>query len=152
MNGNESSEKQNNDYEKERVETNKEILRAIRSFIEQAIYTSIVTLGLAVLYAVLYIFFISPKTDVKTCIKEIGTLTPLFIIVSTIAVEGGVRIMEWAVAKRARRKDEEKRRDAKTRAEGEAKVINALQEAQKNGIPLEKALETYQSKSTNKDD
>ena len=35
-------------------------------------------------------------------------------------------------------------------AQGEAKVINALQEAQKKGIPLEQALETYKSKNGKK--
>ena len=60
--------------------------------------------------------------------------------------------MEWAVARRARRKDKEEKRAVKNRAEGEAKVINAFQEAHKNGIPLETVLKTYESKSGNKGD
>ena len=154
MNEPESSQKRNEDYERQRVETNKEIQLTIQSFIAQAVYTSIGTLFLAVLYAVSCFFFIPPKTSIRDCIKEIGTITPLFIIVSTIAVEGGVRIMEWALAKRARRKDEERQRDAKLRVEGENNVINALTnlaKASKGGITVEKAIEQYKAQNGNTD-
>ena len=139
MNDNESSEKQNDDYESQLVKTNKEILSNIQDFIKQAVWTSIVTLGLAVLYAVLCIFFISPKTDVKNCLKEIGTIIPLFIVVSAIAVDWGFRIMRLAVGKWDEWKAEKEQRDAKLRAENKAKIRKeVLAELKAKGVDVSK--------------
>ena len=79
-----------------------------------------------------------------------GTSIPLFILTSTVIIEVKGRIMEWVEIRRARRRDQERQREAEIRAEGEAKVINALQKARQEGIPLEKALEEYESKNGKK--
>lgn len=153
MNENKSSEKGNDNYERERVEINKSILYAIEGFSRHTIQTSIATLVMTVLYMPILIIYY--KTGVKTCIIETGTSIPLFILTSTIIIEGKGRIMEWVEIRRARRRDQEKQREAQIFAkgenQGEAKVINALQEASKNGLTLEKVLEKYESKSGNKD-
>ena len=68
-------------------------------------------------------------------------------------IEGKGRFMEWVEIRRAKRRDEEKQREAQILAEGEAKVINALhalKNSSKEGLTLEKALEEYESKNGKK--
>ena len=124
MNENQSNKKGNDDYEKERVETNKAILQLMRAFSKQTIYISLVTF----LITAIYVICTCCKTDVKTCIKDTGTAIPLFILLSTTAVEGGIRIMQWAVVSWEQRKDAKEKRDAKLRAEGKAEGRQELLE------------------------
>ena len=150
MNDSDSGEQQNEDYEKERVEINKAILSNIQDFIAQAVWTS----GGTVFLAVLYIVFTCCKTDVKNCIKETGTAIPLFIVISAILVDWGFRIMRLAVGKWTQWKDEREQRDEKLRAEGAAKVINALPETAKSDEErriIAQAVETYKAQNGNTD-
>ena len=135
MNENQRSEKENDDYEKERVETNKAILQLMRAFSKQTIYTSLVTF----LITGIYVIYTCYKTDVKTCIKDTGTAIPLFILLSTIAVEGGIRIMQWAAVRWEQWKDQKEKRDAKLRAEGKAEGRQEiLKELKAKGIDTSK--------------
>ena len=148
---NESSGNQNGDHERERVEVNKAILYAIEGFSRHTIQTSIVTGVMTILYILILLLYY--KTGVKVCITETGTSIPLFILTSTIVIEGKGRFMEWVEIRRAKRRDEEKQREAQIFAEGEAKVINALhalQKSSKESLTLEKALEEYESKNGKK--
>lgn len=149
---NKSHENPNGDYEKERVEINKAILYAIEGFSRHTIQTSIVTLVMTVSY--IPVLLLHYKTGVRTCLIETGTSIPLFILTSTIIIEVKGRIMEWVEIRRAKRRDQEKQRELQILAQGEnqgkTEVINALQEASKNGLTLEQALEKYESKSSKK--
>ena len=135
MNENSSNEKGNDHYEKERVETNKEILQLMRAFSKQTIYTSLVSILITGIYAI----YTCCITNTKTCIKDLGTVIPLFILLSTVLVEGGVRIVNWAVVAWEKRKDEKAKRDAKLRAEGEAKGRRELlEELKAKGVDTSK--------------
>ena len=116
MNENQSSEKGNDNYEKERLEVNKAILYAIQGFSRHTIQTSMVTLVMTVCYVpILLIYY---ERSVRACIIETGASIPLFILISTLIVEGKGRIMDWIEVKRARRRAEEKQREAKILAKG----------------------------------
>ena len=148
---NDSSENQNSDYGRERVEVNKAILYAIEGFSRHTIQTSIVTGVMVILYIPILLLYY--KTGVKACIIETGTSIPLFILTSTMMIEGKGRFMEWVEIRRAKRRDQEKQRDAQILAQAEAKVINALhalQEDSKESLTLEQALEEYESQSGKK--
>lgn len=72
-------------------------------------------------------------------IIELGTVTPLLILISTIINEGRVRIMEWAAVKREKREYEKEQREAKLRAEGEAKGRQELlEELKAKGVDTSK--------------
>lgn len=121
MTENPSSEKGNEESERELLKTNQEILFRIRGFSRQTIEVSLITLALIVLYLsislILFIFF---KIKMKIGIIELGNATPLFILISTLINEGRVRIMEWAAVRRERREYEKEQREEKLRAEGRA--------------------------------
>ena len=155
MNDPESSEKQYDDYEKELLETNQEILFQIRGFSRQAIEVSWITLALIVLYLFIsLILFIFLKIKIKTGIVDLGTITPLLILISTIINEVRVRIMEWAAVKRERREYEKAQRETKLRTEGKNEVITALThlaETSKGEMTVEKAIETYKAQNGNTD-
>ena len=144
---NESSENQNSNYGKKRVEVNKEILYFIQGISKTAIEVS----GLTFVMTVVYIVFTCCKAEIKMCIIETGTATPLFILSSTVLIEGKVRVMEWASVWREKRKAEKKVQDvqdfANAEKQGEAKIITALQQASKEGLTIEQALEKYESKN-----
>lgn len=148
----ESSENQNGDYERERVEVNKTILYAIQGFSRHTIQASIVTFAITVLY--MPILLIHYETGVKKCIIETGTSIPLFILTSTVIIEVKGRIMDWVEIRRAKRRDQERQREAQIFAngenQGETKTITALQAASKEGLTLEQALEQYESKNGKK--
>ena len=75
----------------------------------------------------------------KIDIIELGTVTPLLILISTIINEGRVRIMEWAAVKREKREYEKEQREAKLRAEGEAKGRqDLLKELKAKGVDTSK--------------
>ena len=127
MNENQSSEKENEKIERELLKTNQEILFRIRGFSRQTIEVSLITLALIVLYlSISLILCIWFKTKIETGITELGTVTPLFILISTIINEVRVRIMEWATVKRERREHEKKEREAKLRAEGRQELLKEL--------------------------
>ena len=147
---NESGENQNSVYERERVEVNREILYFIQGLSKTAIEVS----GLTFIIMVVYIVFTCCKADIKMCIIETGTSIPLFILSSTVLIEGKVRAMEWVSVWREKRKAEKREQEvqdfANAEKQDEAKIITALQEASKEGLTLEQALEKYESKSGNK--
>ena len=71
--------------------------------------------------------------------KDLGTAIPLFILLSTILVEGGVRIVNWAVVAWEKRKDEKAKRDAELRAEGKAEGRQELlEELKAKGVDTSK--------------
>ena len=135
MNESESSDKPNDDYERQREETNKAILYQLQGFSRLTIQTSV----LAFIATVIYMVFFACKTDVNTCIKETGTSAPLFILASTIVIEGKGRIMDWIEVRRAKRKDEKEQREAKLRAEGKAEGRQELlKELEAKGVDVSK--------------
>lgn len=140
MNENQSSETGNDKSERELLKTNQEILFRIRAFSRQTIAVSLLTLALIVLYlSILFISFIFFETKMKIDIIELGTVTPLLILISTIINEGRVRIMEWAAVKREKREYEKEQREAKLRAEGEAKGRqDLLKELKEKGVDTSK--------------
>ena len=98
-------------------------------------FTSLVTF----LITAIYVIYTCCKTDVKTCIKDTGTAIPLFILLSTISVEGGIRIMQWAAVRWEQRKDAKEKRDAKLRAEGKAEGRQELlEELKAKGVDTSK--------------
>ena len=138
---NESSEKGNEKSERELLEINQEILFRIRGFSRQTIEVSWITLALILLYLFILLIFFETKTKID--VAELGKATPLFILISTILNEGRLRIMEWAAVKRERREYEKGQREAKLRAEGEAKGIEKgrqeiLKELQAKGVDISK--------------
>ena len=140
MNENQSSKTGNDKSERELLQTNQEILFRIRAFSRQTIAVSLLTLALIVLYlSILFISFIFFETKMKIDIIELGTVTPLLILISTIINEGRVRIMEWAAVKREKREYEKEQREAKLRAEGEAKGRqDLLKELKAKGVDTSK--------------
>ena len=140
MNENQSSEKGNEENERKLLETNQEILFRIRAFSKQTLAVSLITLALILLYLFIsFILFIFLKTKMEIDIIELGTVTPLLILISTIINEGRVRIMEWAAVKREKREYEKEQREAKLRAEGEAKGRQELlEELKAKGVDTSK--------------
>ncbi len=94
--------------------------------------------------------------NINQIIIDTSTALPLFVLIAGIWTELEDRKMLTAFRLQEEYKKGEARGEVRGEARGEvrgeAQVLDAFQEAQKNGIPLEKVLETYESKSGNKDD
>ena len=103
----------------------------------------------------IYVFRIKPKgTTFEEDLRNIGTIMPLFIYVSTVATETGEIIIMLGKAIYEKIQENRHAKIQKAIAQGESNVINALTKlakASKGGITVEQAIETYEAQNGNTD-
>ena len=104
---------------------------------------------------VYYLIGVKPKeTNLKEGLRNIGTIMPLFVYVSTVVTEIGELIIMLGKAIYEKIQENKQQKIEKAIATGESKVINALTilaKADKGEMTVERAIETYKAQNGNTD-
>ena len=102
-----------------------------------------------------YLIWVKPKdTNLKEGLRNIGTIMPLFVYVSTVVTEIGELIIMLGKAIYEKIQENKQAKIEKAIATGESKVINALTNLAKDGkgeMTVEQAIETYKAQNGNTD-
>ena len=103
----------------------------------------------------IYVFRIKTKgTSFEDDLRNIGTIMPLFIYVSTVVTETGEIIIMLGKAIYEKIQENKQAKIEKAIAKGESNVIHALTKLAKDskgGITVEQAIEKYEAQNGNTD-